>query len=36
MLSSSTGNFLGTGVVLTQRDNLVQIRNPPRPPVKEK
>ena len=35
MLSSSTGNFLGTGVVLTQRDNLVQVRNPPRPPVKE-
>ena len=35
MLSSSTGNFLGTGVVLTQRDNLVQVRNPPRPPVRE-
>ena len=35
MLSSSTGNYLGTGVVLTQRDNLVQVRNPPRPPVKE-
>ena len=35
MLSSSTGNYLGTGIVLTQRDNLVQVRNPPRPPVKE-
>ena len=35
MLSSSTGTFLGSGIVLTQRDNLVQVRNPPRPPVKE-
>ena len=35
MLSSSTGTFLGTGTVLTQRDFIVQVRNPPRPPVKE-
>ena len=35
MLSSSTGNYLGSGIVLTQRDNLVHVRNPPRPPVKE-
>ena len=35
MLSSSTGTYLGSGIVLTQRDNLVHVRNPPRPPVKE-
>ena len=35
MLSSSTGNFLGTGTVLSQNNFLVQIRNPPKPPARE-
>ena len=35
MLSSSTGNFLGTGTVLNQNNFLVQIRNPPKPPARE-
>ena len=35
LASSCTGTFLGTGTVLTQTNNIVQVRNPPRPPEKE-
>ena len=35
MLSSSSGTYLGTGTVLTQTNNVVQVRNPPRPPARE-
>ena len=35
LASSATGTYLGTGVVLTQTNNVVQVRNPPRPPVRE-
>ena len=30
--SSASGTYLGTGTVLTQTNNVVQVRNPPRPP----
>ena len=33
--SSASGTFLGTGTVLTQTNNVVQVRNPPRPPQRE-
>ena len=29
------GTYLGTGTVLTQQNNVVQVRNPPRPPQRE-
>ena len=35
LASSCTGTFLGTGTVLTQTNNIVQVRNPPRPPERE-
>ena len=33
--SSASGTYLGTGTVLTQQNNVVQVRNPPRPPQRE-
>ena len=33
--SSASGTYLGTGTVLTQQNNVVQLRNPPRPPQRE-
>ena len=33
--SSASGTYLGTGTVLTQTNNVVQVRNPPRPPQRE-
>ena len=35
LASSATGTFLGTGVVLTQTNQVVQLRNPPPPPERE-
>ena len=35
LTSSATGTYLGTGTVLTQQNNIVQVRNPPRPPQRE-
>ena len=35
LASSATGTYLGTGVVLTQTNQVVQLRNPPRPPQRE-
>ena len=33
--SSASGTYLGSGTVLTQQNNVVQVRNPPRPPQRE-
>ena len=33
--SSASGTYLGTGTVLTQTNNVVQVRNTPRPPQRE-
>ncbi len=33
--SSASGTYLGSGTVLTQQNNVVQLRNPPRPPQRE-
>ena len=35
LASSATGTFLGTGTVLTQTNQVVQLRNPPAPPERE-
>ena len=35
LASSASGAYLGTGIVLTQTNNVVQVRNPPRPPLRE-
>ena len=35
MSSSASGTYLGSGTVLTQQNNVVQVRNPPRPPQRE-
>ena len=35
LASSATGTYLGTGTVLTQTNQVVQLRNPPRPPQRE-
>ena len=35
LASSATGTFLGTGTVITQTNQVVQLRNPPKPPTRE-
>ena len=35
LASSAQGTYLGTGTVLTQTNQVVQLRNPPRPPERE-
>ena len=35
LASSASGTFLGTGTVLTQTNQVVQLRNPPAPPARE-
>ena len=35
LASSATGTYLGTGTVLTQTNQVVQLRNPPPPPARE-
>ena len=35
LASSAQGTYLGTGTVLTQTNQVVQLRNPPRPPQRE-